>query len=422
MMLVIANKLKDYIDSSELRALNYESIVGCYPLETLIQHIKEQSFDMILIDLTAIQDIYNSRSWNLFATLVDPTNIYILHSGSQIDSVTMSTLVNNGLYNIGSNIQEIISFIKTPNTYTNIMKKMTPSRDIYNQREGKTGETEYQRWSQYQKDMMRNYIKKQRVDVYDGPKQTQVIKDQIISGFIVLPILTFLSTALFYLFERVIYSIVPTDGNLGEALYTKFSNLNFNLLVILGLLISSLIFSIYYSVINSKIKRKQYTRGKFMIVSMAVYSLIFIGDYHLFSVFDDIFVKIPIISRTDYLYADFYTYNYLVCIVAIFTYYFKLMIDNSKVFRFEKDFNQRFNLFEKAYAVILVALVLIPIIYYISRSLFINSAFYKLFEKLYVNSNLMVIMIIIGMFLTIMNALLYLLKLDKSVKVRVIDE
>ena len=94
---------------------------------------------------------------------------------------------------------------------------------------------------------------------------------------IILPILAFLSTVLFYFLERIVYSATPAGGSLGKALYTKFPNLDFNLLMIVGLFIAALVFTMYYSVFNYKIKRKQYTKGKFMIVPMMVFLLDFYG-------------------------------------------------------------------------------------------------------------------------------------------------
>lgn len=418
MMVVIANKLNEYIDSSDLQALDYKTIVGYYPISIFANYIKDHPVDMLLIDLTAIRDIHNEQSWKLFTSLVPAENIYILHDISNLDRTTTATLITSGIYNIGNSIQEVIGFMEKPNTYASIMRKIKQGPVSYEGDESGNKLAPNETWSQYQQNMMKEYLRKQREGEFDEPKKNSVIKDQLLSGFIILPILTFLSTALFYLFERVVYSIVAIDSNLGKTIYTKLPNLDFNLLVLVGLFLVAMVFSVYYSILNAKIKRKQYTRGKFMIVTMAVYCLIFMADYHILELFEGLFTKIPTISTVGYLYTDFYTFNYLVCVVAIFAYYFELIIANSKVLVFEKDLNQRFNFFEKAYTINLFCTILTPFAYYITRAIAIDSNIYRFFEELYISSNFMFVMTIIGVVITVFNIIGYLLKVDLNAKVK----
>ena len=421
MIVVIANKLNDYIASSDLQALDYKCIVGYYPISIFANYIKEHPVDMLVIDLTAIRDIHNEQSWKLFTSLVPADNIYVLHDISNLDKVTTATLITSGIYNIGNSVQEIIGFMEKPNTYASVMRKIKQGPVSYDEDKSGNKIEEYETWTQYQQNMMKEYLRKQRDGEFEEPKKVNVIKDQLLSGFIILPILTFLSTVLFYFLERIIYSATPVGGSLGKALYTKFPNLDFNLLVIVGLFISAIVFSMYYSALNYKIKRKQYTKGKFMIVTMMIYCLIFIADYHLLGVFENWFNKLPEISSVGYLYNDFYTYNYLVCIVAVFTYYFELIVANSKVLVFEKDLNQRFNFFELASTIILFVMVLTPFAYYISRAIAIETGIYKFFEGLYISSNFMVIMTIIGIVVVVLNIIGYLLKLDLNSKVKGVE-
>lgn len=421
MIVVIANKLNDYIASSDLQALDYKCIIGYYPISIFANYIKEHPVDMLVVDLTAIRDIHNEQSWKLLTNLVPADNIYVLHDISNLDKVTTATLVTSGIYNIGNSVQEIIGFMEKPNTYASVMRKIKQGPVSYEEDKSGNKIEEYETWTQYQQNMMKEYLRKQREGEFEEPKKISVIKEQLLAGLIILPILTVLSTVLFYFLERVIYSMTAVDSGLGKALYTKFPNLDFNLLMIIGLFIAAIVFSMYYSYLNYKIKRKQYTKGKFMIVPMMAYCLIFMADYHWFGTFEGLFNKLPEISSVGYLYTDFYTYNYLVCVVAIFTYYFELIIANSKVLVFEKDLNQRFNFFELATTIILFVVVITPFAYYISRAIAIDTNIYKFFEELYISSNFMVVMTIIGIVVIILNIIGYLLRLDLNSKVKGVE-
>ena len=421
MMVVIANKLNNYINESDLQVLDYKSIVGYYPLSMCLNYIKEHDVDMLLIDLTAIKDIHNDQAWKTLSRMVSPDSIFVLHDISNLDRMTTSTLITSGIYNVCNTVQDIINFMENPNTYASAMRRLKQGPVAYGIEEVESKQGDYETWSQYQQDMMKNYLIKQKNSEFEPPKQKSVVGDQLKHGLIVMPILTVICTILFYLFERIVYSSVDAETALGKALYTKLPNLDFNLLMVVGLFLAALIFTVYYSVINAKIKRKQYTRGKFMIVSMTIYCLIFILDYHFFQLTEGLFAKLPNIASGDYLYTNFFTYNYFVSVVAIFTYYFEVIIANSKTIVFDKDLNQRLNLFEDVLAIILFSVVITPFAYYVSRAIAIEHNAYKFFEELYVSSNFMIIMAIIGVVVVVIDVLGYILKLDMNSKIEGVE-
>lgn len=275
--------------------------------------------------------------------------------------------------------------------------------------------------SQFQQDMMKNYMQKYYNDELPKTARVNVLKEQLLIGIIQLPLLTFICTFVFYLLERIVYSKVSVESNLGIALYEKLPNLDFNHLTLVGLFISFIIFLIYYSILNPKITRKQWTRGKFMVIPMSLYCLIIFGDYYLFGIFESLFMKIPDISSYGYLYLDFYIFNYLVCLVAIFTYYFSLAVANSKTLKFEKDLSQRFNLFEKFYSILLIFLVGVPILYYLACSFVFDSSIYSLLKELYIDSNVMNVVMIVAIVVSIINIIKYVVNPNNGVEFKELE-
>lgn len=122
MMVVIANKLRDTIESSDLKDIEHKSAVGCYEIATFVKNLRNLEFDKLLIDITAIKDAEHKESWDMFTELVDQTNTLILYDASNCDSVILSNLVNRGFYNFGSTTEEILELLEHPNMLADVQK------------------------------------------------------------------------------------------------------------------------------------------------------------------------------------------------------------------------------------------------------------------------------------------------------------
>ena len=411
MMVFIVNKLKDYVESSSLSSLEYKSAVGCYEAATFVKNLKNLKIDMLLIDVTAIKDANNKEAWESFKELVPAENIFVLQESKSSNYQLLSILVSSGLYNFGKSTNEILERMERPNTLADVQKYVSDSSTITQNSIKKEKEVGgYSERIQMQQDAMGDYLKKVNERAFNEPKSKNVLGMQLLTGLIHLPLLTLLSTGIFYLISRIIYSKVSYDTYLGEAIYTGLINTNFNLIVLIGLFVSFVIFTFYYSVLDTKIRKNQYTRGKFMLLPMGLYTTIFFGDYYLFGIFEKLFASIPNITTAEYLFEEYLVFNYLVVIFAIITYYFKVAISRSKTLIFEKDLSQRFNIVEKIYSVVLLVSIFVPIIYYTANALIQESSIYLFFKDIYIDSVFMVILAVINIVLALfilINKILY---------------
>ena len=410
MTIVIANKLKEYIDSSDLKALNYKCAVGCYDIQTFINSIKKYDIDMLIIDITAIKDVNNADSWHLFTELVSPENIFVLQEAHSSNYAILSILVDSGIYNFGKSVNEILRLIETPNTYASVAKYVSkgpvkvPDKDLAKEL------SSYEEKVSKHQDQMKNYLKKYQDGELEESKNTNVLGDQILVGAVFLPILTFVSTALFYLLIKIVYSSVTYDTFLGKAIYGNLPTFNANLLVCIGLLISFFIFLIYYWILDQKIKRKQYTRGKFIIISFSIYCLIFAGDYYLFGILEWVFNKVPQITTNTYLYQDLLSFNYYVTLMAIITYYIKLFINKNKTYVFEKDLSQKFNWLEKIYVVVFITYMVLTVADITIGLMLPDTRIYTMISDVYDDSPIMTIISVSTIILSILIVIHRILK------------
>lgn len=402
MTVFIVNKLKDYIESSSLSSLEYKSAVGCYEAATFVKNLKSLEIDMLLIDVTAIKDANSKEAWESFKELVPAENIFVLQESKSSNYELLSILVSSGLYNFGKSTNEILDCMEKPNTLADVQKYVSKSSPVTKSSVKVEREVAgYSERNQQQQGAMKDYLQKVNDGEFNEPKVKNVLGMQLLTGLVHLPLLTLLSTGIFYLLSRIIYSKISYDTYLGKAVYNGLINTNFNLVVLMGLFISFIIFMFYYSVLDPKIKRNQYTRGKFMLLPMGIYTTIFFGDYYLFGILEKIFASIPNITSAEYLFEEYVVFNYLVVIFAIIAYYFKVAVSRSKMLIFEKDLSQKFNIVEKIYSVVLIISVFIPIIYYTVNAFIPESSICLFLKDLYIDGVFMVIMTVINIVVAI---------------------
>lgn len=386
MIVIIANKLKNAIESSPLKEQNYKCANGYFSARNCADNIKNLEIDKLIIDITAIRDVYEMSSWKNFKEIVDPTNIYVLLDNNKSYSNVgfLSMLITMGIYNFAKTTSELISILERPNEYEDVAKYQKMAMVADERRENAEDKIEdYERKNIEHQEMMQDYMKKYQEGEFEKKKKPKVFKDQIIAGLVMLPLFTFISTLIFYILEWIIYSKVSPDTYLGNYLYTPVFNSTYTPLVAIGILISTLIFTIYYNVLDPKIKRKQMSRGKFMILPIGIFCVIIFGDYYLFEIIETLFSKIPLIANVDYLYQSFYGFNMLVATVAILLYCFKIAIANSKELKFEIDLNQKFTLVESLLIVAISLVFLIPFSYWLSNTIAANSGIYKFMNSIH---------------------------------------
>lgn len=425
MIVIIANKLKNAIESSPLKEQNYKCANGYFSARNCVDNIKDIEIDKLIIDITAVRDIYEMGAWKHFKEIVDPTNIYLLLDNNKSYSNVgfLSMLITMGIYNFAKTTSELVSLLERPNEYDDVAKYQKMAMIADEKRENAEEKIEdYERKNIEHQEMMQDYMKKYQDGEFKEQKKPKVFKDQIIAGLIMFPLLTFFSTFIFYFFEWLIYSKVSPDTYLGEYLYTPILNSTYSPLVILGVIISTLIFAIYYSVLDSKIKRKQMSRGKFIIFPIGIFCIIIFGDYYLFEILEGLFDKIPLIADVEYLYQNFYGFSMLVATTAIILYCYKIALANSKVLRFEIDLSQRFNLIEKGLIAAISLLFLIPFCYWLSTAIAANSGIYEFMNNIYEQPFIMSGLSIVIVALTVIILITKVFYPDKEVVIKEKEE
>lgn len=387
MIVIIANKLKDDIESSPIKEHNYRCATGYYNSINFVDNIRNLEIDKLIIDISAIRNVYEMGAWKHFKDIVDPSNIYILLDDSIPYSNIgfLSMLITLGIYNFARSTTELVNLLENPNTYKDVEKYQKMAMNSDDKRENAEEKIEdYERKTIEHQEMMQDYMKKYQEGEFKEPKKIEFFKDQLITGFITLPILTIISTIIFYLFSWLIYNNVSIETNVGKYLYTNVLNSPFNPIVIIGLLISSLIFIIYYNILDPKIKIKQMTRGKFMVLPFAIFCAIIFGDFYLFEIFDKLFNNLPVIAtKTDFLYQNYAGFNVLVAMTAILIYYSKIAIANSKVLKFETDLSQKYSIIELLFIITMTLLIGLPIINWLFNFINANSSIYKIINSIY---------------------------------------
>jgi hypothetical protein len=386
MIVIITNKLKEAIETSPLREHNYKCANGYFSAQTCANNIKSLEIDKLIVDITAIRDVYEMGAWKHFKDIVDASNIYVLLDNNKSYSNVgfLSMLITLGIYNFAKTTSELMVLLESPNTYGDVEKYQKMAMMVEEKKENAEDQLEdYERKTYEHQEMMKDYMQKYQKGEFKVPRKPKYFKNQLIAGFIALPLLTFLCTFIFYVLEWFIYNGVAKDSYLGKYLYTNVFNTPFNPLVAIGLIISAIIFIIYYNVIDPMIKRKQMSRGKFMILSFGIFCSLIFGDYYLFEIFGVIFNNIPLITKSAYLYQDFYGFTLLVAVTAIFIYGFKTAIANSNELKFEIDLNQSFSLVEKLLSLVMTIIIILPFCYWLSTNIALDTGIYEVMRKIH---------------------------------------
>ncbi len=408
MVIVISNKLKNVIDSSKLADANCKYAIGCYSADDCIRTLSEYDIDYLVLDITALKDAFELGTWKKFRDFFDPTKTIILldETKSYSNFEFLSMLITMGFYNFTKTGEGILKLMQYPNAYQDVSKYQQMAISMEDKREKEEEQIfDYQRKLEEKQEMMKEYLEKYQSGELDVPnRKFNVFKIQLQSALI-LTFLTFISSFLIYLLEVLISNFVPaTDDYVGEYLYGSLANTEFTPLIIIGILLVLVIFAVYYSFLNAKIKSMQMTRGKFIIVPFAIYCMVIFGEYYFIGIFEKLYQLVmffPIENKT-YLYQDFYGLSRWIATAAIVLFYVKILINNSKTFKYEIDLSQKFTVIEKAWVLDLILMLVVPLAYQISRVLPDTNVIYQMFSTIYDKPLAMMILTGIGFILMIL--------------------
>ncbi len=406
MIVVIANKLKDVVDQSEIVSMDYQCAVGQHTAYDCVNSIRDLEIDYLILDITALKDALEIAAWKELKNFFEPTKTVILleasKSYSNVDFLSM--LITMGYYNFAKTPDDLVRLLEHPNTYQDVAKYQQMAISMEEKKENaKEKIDDYQERILETQDMMQDYMKRYQEGEIDENGKPNPFPLQLKTGLFVLPILTLLSTAIFYLLELFLPKIVDYENPIGQNLFGDYFHIGMSTLTMLGLFIAFVIFSIYFVFLNSEISKNQMMRGKFIVIPFAIYTALMISEYYLLGVFSHIYDWMMVVSIEDkaYLIHDLYGYSRNVATMAIMVFYFYILVNNSKVLRFETDLSQKMTIFEKLWAIDLAGLLLIPLAHDVIASLAPNSYFETLINTVYDKPFVLILLSAIEVFLTV---------------------
>lgn len=409
MVIVISNKLKDVVESSKLGGTDYKYAHGLYSSDDCIRTLSTFTIDYLIIDITALKDAFQIAAWKKFRDFFDPNKTIILleQTKSYSNVEFLSMLITMGFYNFTKTSEGLVRLLEHPNTYQDVSKYQKMAISLEERKEVVEEEiSEYQRKLEETQEMMKDYLDKYQKGEAETKKKPNILKKQIKTS-IILILLTFLGVFIIYSLQIIVSNFVPpVNDYVGEYLYGELWNTGFTPLTIIGIMIVMGIFSIYYSFLNARIKNKQMTRGKFIIIPFAIYCVIIFGEYYLVGAFEKIYNVMMFISISDkpYLCQDLYGLSRWVATAVIFLFYAEILVSNSKTLKFERDLSQNLTMIEKFWVLDMILLLVVPLFYQVSKA-FEETAYvyiYNFASALY--DQPLVILIIAGLevFLTVL--------------------
>ncbi len=425
MIVVIANKLKEIMDKSELASLEHQTACGTFSAADCVRTLEQMDIDYLILDITAIKDCYEISAWKEFKNFFDPERTILLleQTKSYSNYSFLSMLITMGYYNFAKTSEDLVRLVETPNTYEMVSKYQQMAIAIENKKEGaevKIGD--YEREIAEKQGMMQDYMKRYQEGEFDEVKIPNSFGYQIKVGLLVLPFLTILSTMIFYLLESWLGQVIDLEGPVGKNLFQDYYGIGLNTMTLVGLLIASSLFAFYYSHLCAQIKKRQMTRGKFIALPFAIYAFLFIGEYYLvgaLSKFYDLLLILPN-GKNPYINLDLYGFSRMCAVMAIILFYFKIVVNNSKTLKFEKDLSQNLTFIEKIWGVVLSILIILPLFYTLVRIKMEGSYLDQLFSALYDRPMFMKILSGVEFLLAI--AILVTTKFKKEKKYTVLRE
>ena len=399
MIIVITNKYKEKIAISEIRRLPYKCASGYYPAMTFAKNLSKFKIDTLIVDVTALHDISLGSTWDTLITLVDPSRIFVLLEANKSykSASFFAMLIAKGIYNFAKSPGEIADLIENPQTYEDVEEycriaedeeaKRLKSQERFEEIEKKTLERQ---------EAMQNYLVDAQSDNFNKPKKPKTLSSQLIIGAIVFPLMTIICTFIFYLLELVAAAYIQPGTFLGDALFTPVLEPDLTPLLMVGFILSYIIFFVYYLIMDSKLRRKQVLREKFIVLPFAIYSTLFFVDYYLLGIFNKLFNFTINSVPEQNIFQDFRSFNLVIVGVAIGTYYFKLLIANAKVMKFEQDLTQRIKIGEWMFLIVMAAIVLLPGVNWLVYSLSDTDPLYdKMLIQLLVVAQLILTVLIV---------------------------
>lgn len=120
MNVIVSNEKRNILSGLDIDVI--KSISGEYEANELVEMFKNFFYNKMILDVTAIRDYHNIKSFQTIAMGLDVEKIvFFLPEGSTVcTSNFLSKLVSMGIYNFTTNVEGVKYLLEHPNTYKQV--------------------------------------------------------------------------------------------------------------------------------------------------------------------------------------------------------------------------------------------------------------------------------------------------------------
>ncbi len=123
MIVIVSNKQKSVLDNANIDAI--KDLNGVFNVQDLINNFKNYFFTKMVIDATSIVDFTNPEVLKQLASGIGSEKLVVLLPPKPEPPLRfLETLVNIGIYNFSTNIDELINLISNPHDKDSINRKI----------------------------------------------------------------------------------------------------------------------------------------------------------------------------------------------------------------------------------------------------------------------------------------------------------
>lgn len=123
MNVIVANKQKEIIDNANIDAI--KDFNGLFNVDDLISKFKNYFFSKLILDATSVVNFTSKEVLEKLSNAIGAERLVILLPEKPLPPKKfVDMLLELKIYNFSNKIEDVVTYIDTPNTYEDIVKKM----------------------------------------------------------------------------------------------------------------------------------------------------------------------------------------------------------------------------------------------------------------------------------------------------------
>lgn len=132
MNVIVSNKQKEILDNANIDAI--KDLNGLFNVDDLINNFKNYFFTKMILDATSVVEFANPDVLRKLVRGIGAEKLIILlPENPEPPRKFLEMLVELGIYNFSTNVNEIINYIQNPNTYDDVKKVLNVNENSVNQ-------------------------------------------------------------------------------------------------------------------------------------------------------------------------------------------------------------------------------------------------------------------------------------------------